>query len=759
MVNLGGMKQQRSLGPALFLALFLAALAAGCAGSGTAGPGTLPSSPNDVSGDHVRRHHVGATLRLRIPRRPKRHGRGAHYVSAFTQSLTVGVQLVSGPSLPTQTLVVATPEPCQVSAGVTTCTFNVSAYVGQNVFTFNEYASKNPTPTDTPLATLTSPVTTVAAGSSLNFDLDGVVNKVVLKVPAPESTLTPVLGNTEAIPIGAPASFPLTVSAFDAAGGAIATDTFSSPITISVAAGAAPGVTLSLIQLCPNDAATTSQVTLTCSKDLTGVRVRYDGTVTRSGSGYLESASITAAPQPAVSSVPASIAFASNVVAYEASPGPASGPVDGVDLYNMALDPTSGKLVWIGNATGLDPALFEIDPAQPAAGVANLPLGFNSNSVAVDPNGHIWVSDVTSAALHCFASITTTTPVTVALTNNGSGITANNVVADPSGNIWFTGESGSGYQSVGFGPNACSATTFSKTFLIGAFGGAPSALSLASASGTWSASVDSPAGLYNVTTATAPSSMPSPVASWTPTVTPYSMTNDQAYNAYAAVYDSSSSRSVVTEIPSATSTIQTFSTLQDGTYPLSIAQFSSAGGSAKALAVSDEDYPGLFLISPAASTTEPLPIPMNGNYCFSVNFDANGDAWASCGRPDDSIWAYHTILTSTWSALPNQFYFNDDAPQSGLIGIVSNSPSSSDSYTATVTSGTDVIAIATPWADAANYPHSIPISILGTGSATLTILDNHGRSQTVTIQVAQGVSAGGRHRHPHRHPQLRKPPG
>ena len=175
------MTRPRLLVPTLFLALAIAAIAAGCSGGG----GSVPTSPGAPTGTAAhRRAPVGAVLRIHIPRKHKHRGRGAAYVSPNMLALTVAVQQVTAspwPALPLQTLVVNTPQPCVPAGGGLNCTFTVKAYVGKNVFTFNEYATKNPKPQDTPLGTLTTGAEKVTSGGSgLNFTLDGVVNQIEL---------------------------------------------------------------------------------------------------------------------------------------------------------------------------------------------------------------------------------------------------------------------------------------------------------------------------------------------------------------------------------------------------------------------------------------------------------------------------------------------------------------------------------------------------------------------------------------------------
>ena len=153
-------------------------------------------------------------------------------------ALTVAVQQVTAspwPALPLQTLVVNTPQPCVPAGGGLNCTFTVKAYVGKNVFTFNEYATKNPKPQDTPLGTLTTGAEKVTSGGSgLNFTLDGVVNQIELSVPNPNSNFDPASKNDRGKTDRYGHDVPALRQLEDASGASIATDTFSSPVTIQV---------------------------------------------------------------------------------------------------------------------------------------------------------------------------------------------------------------------------------------------------------------------------------------------------------------------------------------------------------------------------------------------------------------------------------------------------------------------------------------------------------------------------------------------
>jgi hypothetical protein len=753
------MSTSRLLAVALFAALAVAAIGAGCSGS-PAGPTSLPSTMNGASVESAASKRVGATLSIKVPRRPKHHGRGAKYVSAFTESLTVEVQKVTAspwPSLTQQTLVVATPAPCtEIAGGALICTFNVKAYVGKNVFTFNEYAQKSPGPQDTPLATLASGVTHVGADTpSLSFTLEGIVNKVVLSVPDPESTLTPVTANTQPIPIGSPASFPLEISAQDAAGGTIATNDFASPITVSVGTGSAPGITLALAQKCDGDASTPSKVTLTCASDLNGVTVKYDGTVTASGAfSYKDRASISASPQPGTPAVPAAVALTTNSISYQLLPPPASS-APSIDISNLALDRVSGKLVAGVSYNNVNPVLVEFDPAN-AAGAVSVPLGFAVFNVFVDSSEKIWTDDGSSNTMHCFTNISAA-PSSLSLNDTyGDEVYDPDITQDASGNIWYAGEAysdGGNQPATGFTTADCSSRSIVAEYLYGSDNGYPYSLALAKPNPLPGVLVPASAyggvaSLYAMDTSV-PGASPQPVAAWPSGQAPEAFANDPSYNVYAGT-TTSSNYSIVNKIAAGSTSIQTLLSLPPESRAYGMSQYSGTGATAQALLPQDDEYVGGALITPVAATTEPLelPVPFAWGAC-STAFDKNGGVWAVCSRTDGSIWATHTIVTSHWSASPNGVVLESSALD--FLIAVPELGANSAPFTVTANTNPSVIATGTPWPASPSFAHEIPMEIANTGTSTLTIQDKNGRKQNLTIQVVQGQGPIQIHRQPRRH--------
>jgi hypothetical protein len=741
------MTQPRLLAPSLFAALALAAIAAGCSGGTSSSLPTAPGVPSAEAARHKTR--VGAVLRIHIPPKPKHRKRGGRYVSPNMLSLTVAVQQVTAspwPSMPLQTLVVNTPQPCQTSGDGLTCTFAVKAYAGNNIFTFNEYATKNPTPQDTPLGTLTSAVTNVVSGgSSLDFVLEGVVNRVALAVPNPESTLDPASKNTEPIPIGTAASFPLTITPEDASGASIATDTFSSPITIQVPTANA-GVTLALNKKCSGDTASATKVTLNCASDLNQVSIAYDGTVTQTGANaYVDSATVVASPQLASPSPqPAIVALTSNLLAYQLVSAPGGSP--NISGSNVALDPVSGKMLFAYTVNSGNPTFVEFDPTNPSAAPATHGLGFAAQFLVFDSAGNIWTNDVTSPAIHCFTSISDS-GATIGVSSIRGGITLPLIAPDGSGNIWYSGNDTGGYPDIGFIPDTCAAGSNTAKLPTGNADETVVGLALAQPSGGNAAigmvTTDGPFNFYTANTAT--TATPTPAAAWPSGEFPEGLVNDKSFNIYGASYGTP----VVNTIAAGTANIQTLVNLPPDSHALGLDQYSGTQSTAQALAVADQAFAGVALVNPAASTTEPLEIVANQSYgCLGVAYDKTGGAWEICYNGDGSIWAYHPIVTSTWAALPDAFQYTN--PYQTVITVAETSGTDSSPFTVIANSNPGTIAIGTPWPGTPAFPHAIPVAISGVGSSVITIADKHGRKQSISVVVSPSGISTARHRRTHK---------
>lgn len=197
--------------------------------------------------------------------------------------------------------------------------------------------------------------------------------------------------------------------------------------------------------------------------------------------------------------------------------------------------------------------------------------------------------------------------------------------------------------------------------------------------------------------------------------------------------------------------------LPSNSYPYGLDQYSGSQSSAQALAVVDGSYIGAALINPAAATTEPLEIVADDSYeCDAVAYDKTGGVWEVCSHGDGSIWLFHPIVTSTWSALPSAYQYTYS--YGTVLTIAEKSGVDNSPFTVIGNTDPSVIATAAPTSPPLavrhphfpvvvdSSPHAIPISINNTGTDILTISDKNGRTQSFVIAVnASGQIAGARH--------------
>ncbi len=466
--------------------------------------------------------------------------------------------------------------------------------------------------------------------------------------------------------------------------------------------------------------------------------IAYDGTVTQTGANaYVDAATVAASPQLASPSPqPARVALASNALSYQlVAAGGTPAPI--VNTSNVALDPVSGKMVFAYTSGGTNPTFVEFNPASPAAPPATASVGFNIGFLIFDASGHLWTNNETSSTLQCFTSISAAS-ATFAI-SDAFGTISNPVIAtDNSGNVWYSGLDQSGYPSIGFFPRSCAAGSPQQAqFVINSADETPVGLALAQPPGGHAAvgMVTNGYSYSYYTASTATAATPTPATSWPINEYPGGLVNDNSYNIFAA----SRGTAAVNKIAAGTTTVQTLLSLAPGSAPNGLDQYSGTQPAAQALALSDINYDAGVFVSPVGASTEPLVIPITGN-CGPVGFDKNGGAWTFCHRGDGSIWANRMVVTSTWNPLLTSF--DGCGPASVVLGVPESSSSTSHApFSVVANSNPSVIAVATPFPG--NYPHEIPLTVNGTGTATLTIADKYGRTESVTVSDVS-VSCSGR---------------
>ena len=267
----------------------LAVVLAACGGGGhsgivpsTTGNGTGPSNGNPSGAKTTR-----ATMMVHIPAPNHQSSRKPLYISSNTKAFGIGAFLESAPPSPSvsdlQIFPVTTPSPCATAVdGSYSCTFSVTAPIGEDFFVVGAFATVSPGPNDVPLSYYISGAVNVAAGASppaLAFTLNGVVNSVKVTVASPDPGNTP---NTQVFTAAVATSAPLSVTAYDASGNALLNDP-TTPLAGSVIITASPsasGLTLALgsSSQCGSTAATGgAQLSVNCIADLNGITASYDG--------------------------------------------------------------------------------------------------------------------------------------------------------------------------------------------------------------------------------------------------------------------------------------------------------------------------------------------------------------------------------------------------------------------------------------------------------------------------------------------------
>jgi hypothetical protein len=731
--------------------LFATALAVGCSGGGGGGGtslgGVLPTIPPVSSPDPGK---VGASLTFHIPARTKsalRRGRTSHYISPNTASLTVLVGRVTGspwPSpLPLQLLVVATPSPCSGTPETgLTCSFAVQAYVGQDTFVFNTYQVAHPGPHDIPLSTYASGITTVSGRPSpLVFTLEGVVQSITLAVPSPESSNAPL---TADLPIGTPATFPLVVTPKDASGAAILIDTFASPISLSVAPAA--GIGLKLASPCPGNPGPTSgaKITLVCGNELAGVTVTYDGSLTpAAGGGYVDSATIVAAPQPGTAAQPpATVALESVLRAY-----PMATSQD-VFSESLAFDSATGDMLVAADTIGSAGLLVAFNPETPATDTT-LPLAYSPLTLLVARSNHIWIGEqYPSQGLNCYTGFGAP-PAFVSTTGGGNPVFPTATVEDAAGNVWWTGSDGTGAIWTGFVADAANCHVTATSNAVTGIAAIPYYLSGIAAAppgvliGANQPSSPSNVALYQVSTATASSPNPVNLGS---TYYSGSFVNDAALNVYAFFGASESfpnATPVFVQIPAGSTTPKVIASMPPNDFVGNLAQFSGAGTTAAQLAGEDGEFAGMELYNLVTSAGLVIPFSLPQGYCDGIAYDASGLAWEGCSSPlGTGFTVYNPVLTSTWAVAPVAFRTSTE-PQTEVLAVLQKGADSSP-FTVTANSNPAFVTVQPSWP---GFTHDIPIQLnLRTGSASLTVVDKNGRSQTVTISNAIPPPPDLRHR-------------
>ena len=193
--------------------LAVLALLCGCGGGGGGGGSSVPppvTTPTPSSAP------ASVDFTILVPLATSSFRRGPAYVSTLTQSVRL---TVNGGTPVVANLTSGSPN-CTDGAQGRSCTVHAQAAAGSATIVVQLYGQPNG---QGPVLSQGTTSATLTAGSSnaISLTLNGVVARIVLAL------------GTAAPPQGTPATIPLTVTAYDAAGAAIVGDPFASPITLT----------------------------------------------------------------------------------------------------------------------------------------------------------------------------------------------------------------------------------------------------------------------------------------------------------------------------------------------------------------------------------------------------------------------------------------------------------------------------------------------------------------------------------------------
>ncbi|MBV8636529.1 MAG: hypothetical protein JO322_00450 [Candidatus Eremiobacteraeota bacterium] len=726
--------------PYLAVLLFgFAALVAGCAGgSGSAKlvPGSSPSSGAP---------HLGAaSLSLKIPAQSRSgSAKRPAYVSPNTESVQIQafpfVSPSAMPSVAPQTFPVTTPSPCSQNAdGSKTCTFNVQAPLGEDEFIISTYAVASPGPSDVPLGVFQTGAIDVASGSTpapINVTLTGVVTSVALTMQSPDPGIST---STQLQTVGTPLAGPntLSITPLDASGAAILTDSFVSPITVTMRPTNA-GVSLALTgsQCSPASSVSGATATITCAKDLGKLTYGYDGTIARDSSkSVVDRITFSAQPQASSSAPPTMLALTGTLVPVTI---PAPIPLPSAPIANpypfQFVRRSDGTFNYLA---GSNPN-SEFGSFDPSASTQSAPptLGFVAAGIAVDQFGDIWIGVNNSGSgnsLQCFTSVSSSMTNAVSLPN---GIAPFALTTDTSGNVWYYGldanhTSWAGYFTPGSGcstsgpmPNPAQFSTISDY---------PQTMVASPKDGSVWLLSNSNGNIYNLTTSSAGSVISTPNTIPSGSYFGEAMAVDGAGNVYASFTPNAALQSMLGQLPFGMTTLN-MATVDPGDYPDGLDVY-PANGTATRLAFAASS--GLATVDPTGSFASNLQIfPITTHQNVTCFYDSNGDAWMAYSDLSSAPAVVHLIRTSVWTIADPSL----SVPTTGgTVNINVSETGDSGPFTVSASDPT----VATPGTPYSGIDHLLPLQFsanANNSAVTITVTDSHGRSETKTLSVVRYV--------------------
>lgn len=457
----------------------LVALGAVLAACGGGGKSVLPAAAQPAASAATPGQQ--ATKRMAIvlnvpPPSKQSKARRPFYISPNTLSVAIAaVPNGSGTPSPSELQVfpVTTPSPCATTgAGGETCTFNVTAPYGTDIFYVATFAvaSPNPASTTVPLASFVSGAIVISSPgpgptpSPLAFVLNGVVNSVVLTVPSPDPSNTP---NTQVFVVASPTTVPLGITPYDASGAPILADAFLAPIPIIVTPQG-QGVGLTMTSTCSTStggASPSPVVDVGCASDLGNVMISYPGTIFADTNDHIvDTFSIAASQMASPAPSPANVVLASNVQTFAPSTGGAAYNAG----YLQALP--NNVIAYLFMSTSLTTAQY--GTYNVSTGTLSAPVTLNGTAPSgfyTMSDGSVWVSDRNNDELLCFPAGSGTAANTVSL--SGFMTYASNVTFDGT-QVWASGYIPSPAPSpdvIAYAPvtGTCATGTLASTLLPG----------------------------------------------------------------------------------------------------------------------------------------------------------------------------------------------------------------------------------------------------------------------------------------------------
>ncbi|HUA09959.1 MAG TPA: hypothetical protein VMA98_11905 [Candidatus Acidoferrales bacterium] len=733
----------------------LGTLIAGCGGGGRSG--VLPGAPNALpTASNVPASKTAhATIALYVPPANKQNARAKpFYISSNTQSFAIlavpaGTAISPPPPLPSgiQIFPVATPSPCAAaSGGGDTCTFTVTAPVGSDIFYVGAFATASPGISSIPISAFISGPVTVSlspapSASPLSFTLNGIVYKVAIAVASPDPNNTP---NTQVFQALVSTTAPLAVTAYDASNNVVmsaASAPFYSPIVIN-ASPASAGVTLTLTgsSQC-SSTASGATASLACAGDLGDLEVLYDGTTHPDSSDHaIANFAITAEAQPNPSPSPANIVLASNVVDYPINAGNMyveNGFLRTLSTGALLYVYTNDENAWIGTFT---PSSTAVSQPVELNGV------YDPESIAVAPNGSLWLSDGYNLTIDCWNSVGGAMSGAAPDDSfpwpdlaSGNQMQVGAIAVDGQNDVWLTGydsELGPSYALENPAASGCiSGFSTPQQISLSAdseFDTSPFLTPLASGVALQSYS----AGMFVISTSGSVTQV-TPAAGLS-----YSdiggLGADPAGNVYAAYtnYETDTADAEWIASGAATSTslltlVPTSSVSEANAYPYGLTVFSPTGSTADRLLYADDAFnafgfvdnlhatPGTILdaLTNAYSLYQPTYGSTGAAYMLYLAYDPISDV--------NSLNIARAVNTTTWSA-PVISSEGGECTSGGLMSI--NERGDSGPFTVVASPAANVTVAPFPGSD-----HDYLIEPYDANSVTvqLTITDANGRQMVI----------------------------